>query len=234
MSDIIPENSLPDSVRPEAARGHLDKLMALVPDRTLAYACLRDLMEQGPVGTRGSPVPSRPSRSDITHYLAMWARSIGLSEESCLEWVTGYALGALAAISTSSPGAIRHNTKGIVKYIYRSGCPFNCAKERNALQCRCDPLCPIYPRVEVPVPKPSVAAAAAAEARRNEPPQLIGRVKDRYREAYEKSLQAIREMQADGRKPAEIIERLNAENLPTKTGRKWTHQILSQAKKTLG
>jgi hypothetical protein len=177
-------------------------------------------------------VVSRPSRSDITHYLAEWARSVGLPQEACLEWLTAYALGVLAAISTSSPGTIRHNTKGIVKYVYRTGYPFNCGKEHNALQCRCDPQCPVYHQIQVPPPKPA-AVPAAADAEGNGLPQGVGRVKDHYLERFEKSLLVIREMRAVGQKSTEIVERLNAENLPTKTGRKWTNQILSQTMKTL-
>jgi hypothetical protein len=172
-------------------------------------------------------VVSRPSRSDIIHYLAKWARSIGLPQDVCLEWLTAYALGALAAISTTSPGAIRHNTKGIVKYVYRTGYPFNCGKEHNALHCRCDPQCPVYHQAEAPLPKPGAGAEGDA------PPQWLGRVKDRYRERFEKSLLAIREMRAAGRKSTEILERLNAEGLPTKTGRKWTSSTLSRALTTL-
>jgi hypothetical protein len=78
MSDALPEPALPAGVSPETARAHLDKLVAHLPDGVLVYACLRDLLEHGPIGTRGSPVVSRPSRSDITHYLAEWARSVGL------------------------------------------------------------------------------------------------------------------------------------------------------------
>ena len=101
---------------PATDRGQLEKPAARLPEGAPVYACLRELFELGPVGTRGSPVVSRPSRSDITHFLAKWARAIGLSQKACLEWLTQYALGALAVISTSSPGAIRHNTKGIAKY----------------------------------------------------------------------------------------------------------------------
>ena len=138
-----------------------DKVVARLPDGAVVYPCLRDLWEHGPIGTRGIPVVSRPSRSYITHYLAKWARSIGMTEEACLEWLTAYALGALTVISKSSPGAIRHNTKGIVKYVYRIGYPFNCGKEHNVLQCRCDPQCPVYHQAEMPVPKPVIATTDA-------------------------------------------------------------------------
>jgi hypothetical protein len=232
MRDALPEPALPAGVSPETTRAHLDKLLAQLPDGTLVYACLRDLLEHGPIGTRGSPVVSRPSRSAITHYLAGWARSIGLTQEACLEWLSAYALGVLAAISTSSPGGIRHNTKGIVKYAYRTGYPFNCGKEDNALRCRCDPQCPLYHKIQVPPPKPS-AVPAAADAGGNELPQGVGRVKDHYRERFEMSLLVIREMRAVGQKSTEIVGRLNAENLPTKTGRKWTSPLLSQTMKSL-
>jgi hypothetical protein len=233
MSDAVPEPGLPGAASPERARGRLDKLAAQLPDAALVYACLRDLLEHGPIGTRGSPVASRPSRSDIVHYLAKWARSIGLPQEACLEWLTTYALEVLAAISTSSPGVIRHNIKGIVKYVYQSGQPFNCGKEQNAIRCRCDPQCPVYHRVPEPPPKPVPFSAAATDAQGNPAPQWVGRVKDHYREQYEKSLLLIREMFAAGRKADEILERLHAENLPTKTGRKWTHSTLAQILKTL-
>jgi len=238
MSDSLTEPASPGSASPEAARARLDKLAAQLPDGALVYACLRDLLEHGPIGTRGSPVVSRPSRSDIIHYLAKWARAVGLSQEACLEWLTAYALEVLAAISTSSPGAIRHNTKGIVKYIYRTGYPFNCGKEHNALHCQCDPQCPVYHQIEAPLPKPGAApdtvpVPATADAAPDRPPRPVGRVKDHYREQFEKSLLVIQEMQALGKKPIEIVERLNAEGLPTKTGRKWTRPVLFQTLKTV-
>jgi hypothetical protein len=233
VTDALPESAPLVGAAPEAGHAYLERLAARLPDGALIYACIRDLLEHGPVGTRGSPVASRPSRSDITHYLAGWARSVGLPEEACLEWLTAYALGVLAAISTSSAGAIRHNTKGIVRYVYRTGYPLNCGKEHNALQCRCDPQCPVYHRAPEPMPKPTAVAARAADAHGEGPPPQVGRVKDHYRERYEKSLLIIREMRATGRRSTDIVERLNAEGLPTKTGRKWTSAILSQALKTL-
>jgi hypothetical protein len=233
MSDALPESALPADACPKAAGIGGDSIAARFPKGAVIYACLRDLIEHGPIGTRGIPADSRPSRSVITHYLAAWARSIGLSEETCLEWLTVYALEVLAAISTSSAGAIRHNTKGIVKYVYRSGYPFNCGKEHNALQCRCDPQCPIYPQAPIPMPTPAAILAAAEAAAGNGPPRPIGRIKDHHRERYEKALLVIREMRAAGRKSSEIIERLNAEGLPTKTGRKWTGSILTLAIKRL-
>ncbi len=225
MSDTPPQPALPASPSPEAARAHLDNLLARLPGGTVVYDCLRDLLDHGPIGTRGSPAVSRPSRSVITHYLAGWARSVGLSEEACLEWLTAYALGVLAGISKSSTGAIRHNTKGIVKYVYRSGYPFNCGKEDNVLRCRCNPQCPVYSQAPVPLPTPVAAPTV--------PAQGFIRVKDRYRERFEKSMLVIREMLAEGRKAVEIVERLNAEELPTKTGRKWTGPMMSQTLKSL-
>jgi hypothetical protein len=230
MSDANPEPSLPGGVGPEPAQTHLDKLVAQLPDGALLYACLRDLLENGPIGTRGTPVVSRPSRSDILHYVAKWARSVGLTEQACLEWLTAYAQDVLKAISTSSLGAIRHNAKGVVKYIYRSGYPFNCDKEKNPLQCACEPHCPLYPQAPLPLPKIGVEPALTDESGR---PRILGRIKDHYREQYEKSLVVMREMHAAGHKPAEIMERLNAENLPTKTGRKWKGPVLNQTLKRL-
>src|SRR5260370_31723649 len=147
MTDELPNRGLPRNISPETNRD-MDILVAQLPDGDLMYACLRDLFEHGPIGTRGSPVVSRPSRSHITHYLAKWSRSIGMSQEACLEWLTAYALGELGRISGSSPAAIQHNTKGIVKYVYLTGHAFNCGKEHNSLHCRCDRQCGIYHQVD--------------------------------------------------------------------------------------
>jgi hypothetical protein len=220
----------PGADGPKTAQAHWDKLVAQLPDNSLVYACLRDLLEHGPIGTRGTPVVSRPSRSVILHYLAKWARSVGLTEPACLEWLTAYAQDVLKAISTSSLGEIRHNVKGVVKYIYRSGYPFNCDKEKNPLQCVCDPQCPRYLQEPLPLPKIGVEPATTDESGR---PRILGRIKDHYREQFEKSCAVILEMHAAGQKPAEIMERLNAENLPTKTGRKWKGPVLNQTLKRL-
>ncbi len=233
MSDALSTTGLGGNNSPEMDRAHLDKLVAQLPEGGLLYACLRDLFEHGPIGTRGDPAVSRPSRSVITHYLASWFRSIGLSQEACFEWLTSYALSVLRPISKSSPGAIRHNTKGIVKFVYLTGYPFNCGKENNSLQCRCDPQCRLYHQVEAPLPKP-VPVSAVADTESDDPSRRVGRVKDHHRESFEKSLTAMREMRAGGKKLSEIVERLNAQNLPTKTGRKWTSSILHRTLKTLG
>ena len=208
-----------------------DNITALLPARTLVYACLRELFD-GPVETRCKPAGSKRSRSEITHYLAKWARSVGMTQEACLEWLTPYALDVLVAISKSSPGAIRHNTKGIVKYVYGVGYPFNCGKEHNVLLCRCDSQCPVYHQSEMPVPK-RVFVFPTTDAQGNKLRQWVGPVKAHYKEQYEKSLLVIREMHADGHRSTEIIERLNAENLPTKMGKKWTAPTLCLALKIL-
>ena len=171
MTGELPNLGVPANLSPETGRAHMDKLAAQLPDGDLMYACLRDLFEHGPIGTRGSPVVSRPSRSDLTHYLAKWSRSVGMSQEACLEWLTAYALGALKLISKSSPGAIRHNTKGIVKYVYLTGHPFNCGKEHNSAHCRCDPQCRRYHQVDEEPPK-HAAVPAAADAKGGGPPQV--------------------------------------------------------------
>jgi len=174
MSDAPPEPGSPRGAGLGIAWPHLGRLTAQLPDRAFVYGCLLDLLEHGPIGTRGDPVVSRPSRSDVSHFLAKWSRSIGLSQKACLDWLTSYALGALAAISTSSPGAIRHNIKGIVKYLYSTGHPFNCGKEHNAIHRRCDPQCPLYYQAEAPLPKPGALSGAADP----QGTQWVGRVKE--------------------------------------------------------
>jgi hypothetical protein len=141
----------------------------------------------------------------------------------------------LAAISTSSLGAIRHNVKGIVKYIYRTAYPFNCAKEKNALHCRCDPQCPVYHLPDAPLPRQGVdpEPVLARKRRGDEPKGVVIPVKERYREQFEKSVAVIREMRAAGQKVSEILKRLNAESLPTKTGRQWRVHSLHETLRTL-
>jgi len=250
MSNDVPKPAPPDGVPAENTRPDLGKLAARLPPGLPVYACLQDLFEHGPIGTRGGPaVDHRPSRSDITHYLAKWSRAAGLTQEAALEWLGAYALDVLAAISTSSAGAIRHNTKGIVKFVYQSGYPFNCAKEQNPLHCRCDPQCPVYAQPEQPLPRPAPVPAPARpgirakrkvaepapEAGEASTPQVWqGRVKDQYRERHEKALIVIQEMRAAGHKPGAILEHLNRESLPTKTGRKWTAALLYQAARPPG
>jgi hypothetical protein len=209
----------------ETACADMDQLLPQLADPGLLHACLRDLFEHGPGGTREGAEGPRPSRSDITHFLAKWSRYAGLSQEACLEWLTPYAVGTLGRISTSSPGAIRHNTKGIVKFVYRQSYPFNCGKEQNAARCRCDPQCRLYHQPETPRPKPSESPV--------QPLQAVLPVKERYRERFEQALSVIREMRGSGKKQREMVERLNAEGLPTRTGRKWTDSILSNTLRKL-
>ncbi len=223
---------MPVGVNPGAGRAHLEKLAARLADPALVYPCLRDLLENGPIGTRPTPVDGRrPSRHDILHFVCKWALSVGLSQEACVEWLTPYSVEVLKAISTSGLSAIRHNVKGVAKYIYGVEYPFNCGKEQNPIRCRCDPQCPVYHKPEVPPRTPAElwAAEQARLAAAGLLPPVRYEVKKQYRQEYEKAVAIIQEMRAAGETLHKIVERLNAEKLPTITGRKWNISKVSLA-----
>jgi hypothetical protein len=56
-------------------------------------------------------------------------------------------------------------------------------------------------------------------------------VKQRYREQYLKAIAVAREKLAEGASLEEVAEHLNAQKLPTATGRKWNYGTIHRSLK---
>lgn len=192
------------------------------------YPCIRDLIENGLDLTRFEPGQFPPNRQAITHYLAAWSRHAGLTEEESTSWLMEYCVAKLAVLSRRTPAAIRHSTKGVLNYTYRSQVPFLCECTNNEFRAHCSIECPVYAEMQ-----------AKLLAKANEPPPIypIPRppapvlppyvpVKVAHRAQFETAMQLVSEEVGKGTKLARILELLEERGLKTRTGRKWTATIL--------
>lgn len=219
-SDSVPLHSL-----------HMEKLESLLQDRNSLFTCIRDLLENGPTGTFHANEGLKPSRHEITHYLAKWARSVGLSHSQCLEWLVGYSVDVLARISSSSLSQIRHNTKSIVKFVYGSEVTFHCGKQKNAVKGRCEGSCPIHDTVPESPDNESEAHTAAAYFKREihaDPPEpVFVSVKEAFFEQFEQAMVIARAHRENGMSISRIVKILNDKGFKTRTGKPWTAGICS-------
>ena len=232
VKDTIMPGLHSDSDFKVASSIHAAKLVSLLKEDSRIYACVRDLLEHGPTSTAYSDDEYRPSRSEITHYLAKWLKSINVAHSRCLEWLSPYAQDVLSVISKSSQSQIRHNTKSIVKYIYNSDVPFDCLGERNVIRARCGADCPIYDMISEP-PAPAVRSrgipggpTAGAENIDASEIQIV-RVKDGFREQFEKAMSHARDHVAKGKSIKRVVRLLNDEGFKTRTGKVWSVSILN-------
>lgn len=192
------------------------------------YLCIRDLVEHGLDLTRFGVGELKPQRQDITQYLAAWSRHAGLSEEESRGWLIDYCTKLLKSISKRTEAAIRHSTKGNLKYIYKSEVPFFCQCEKNPFHARCGAECPVYAEMQAGIltraeealhPKPYVRP----------PPSLIDfplPVKKANLEQFRTAMRVAQEEVEKGTKLRLIVELLNERGLKTRTGRKWNYGIL--------
>jgi hypothetical protein len=216
---------------------HLRRIESLLKDRPSLFPCIRDLVENGVSGTAYADAGYKPSRQEITHYLAKWLRSVGVSQIDCQEWLIEYALDVLSAISSTSLSQIRHSTKAIARYVYRSEVEFDCWKEENVVRGLCRGDCPVYGVIlnskrkeRVPVPDESFEAEQDA----TEPEEKSVGVRELYREQFEQAMGFVREQQANGLPTRRIVRLLNDKGFKTRTGKQWSVSILGNELRRIG
>lgn len=202
------------------------------------FLCVNDLVKNGLTLSRFSGEQRRPSRQDITQFIAAWFKYIGVSPDECREWMIEYCLDKLSVISSSSKSQIRHSTKSNIKYIYRSDVTFDCGCENNVFKAVCDRNCPVYDEMDE-----KYQERIAREANKSYeiitrpskpevmlPPPLV---KEQYKDQFEKALEVAINCRKQGDKIKKIVELLNAQDLKTRTGRKWTYPLLQNELKKL-
>ena len=220
-------------------RVHLNRLKRILreSDEKYLFPCIEDLVTNGLNSARFSSEDHRPSRQDITQYLAAWFRHIGICADDCRDWMIEYCVDLLSTISCSSNSQIRHSTKSNIKYIYKSDVSFECGCENNIFKASCDRNCPVYEEMS-----DKYKERKAREAKRSYEPERQPKhcgvgieglsVKETYRAQFEKALEIVQDHVKKGVSKEDIVSLLNDRGFKTRTGRNWTYSILqSELKK---
>jgi hypothetical protein len=221
-----------DDRRPDSP--HLTSLRALLDDvdKARIYPCIQDLVANGLTLSRFADGAMRPTRQDITQFIAAWLRHIGIPSDRYSDWLVRYCIDVLSPISSSSPSQIRHSTRSNIKYIQRSEVDFECACEHNVFKADCSRDCPVYDEMEIRSKEPK--KRELKQLSQSEMPPKEGAsdiqelpVKEIYREQFEEGLKVIRENLRQGMAIKKMVDFLNDRGLKTRTGRNWTYAILN-------
>lgn len=211
-------------------KNFLQRLNKVVAGETdVLFPCIQDLVTNGLVLSRFTEGTPAPNRQDVTHYLAAWFRFAGLEERACRDWLVVYCVDMLASMSKTSPSGIRHSTKSVVRYIYRSGVPFACQREENRFKAACHKGCPAYEGIPGQATAEKTEVQAPTPLPRMELPAIpIPPVKDVYRDQFEVAMDIIMREVGKGTTRNQILEILHQQGLKTRTGRKWNGPTLSR------
>lgn len=192
------------------------------------YPCIMDLVEHGLVLTRFSTDEFSPNLQDITQYLAAWSRHTGLSEEESREWLIDYSISIGSSLSKRTPAAVRHSTKSILKYIYRSSIPFYCQCDKNSFKAHCSGDCPVYTEMQTNLSTKAGELLYTMPVLRVQTTvfEPVLPLKEAYREQFDTALRIAHEEAQKGTNLRGIVAILNNRGLKTRTGRQWKDAIL--------
>jgi hypothetical protein len=215
----------------------IDRLIKILNNvqRQKIYACIQDVMTNGIVAERFKAGDLFPTRQDVTHFVLAWLKHIGVSADKCRNWIIRYCERELSQISSSSPSRIRHSTKSLIKYIYRSeDVSFDCGCEQNKLKATCQPNCPIYDEMKykhklrmkkwhdgINYVRPK------AQPSTERPLQ----VKETYKEQFDKAMEVVRGHLNQVSSIDEMTRYLNDQGYKTRTGKSWTAATLHRESK---
>jgi hypothetical protein len=210
----------------------IERLTKILDDaqKQKIYPCIIDLMSNGIVAERFKAGESFPSRQDVTHFILAWLKHNGVPADRCRKWIMGYCERELSQISSSSPSRIRHSTKSLIKYIYRSeDVYFDCGCEQNNLKAACEPNCPIYREMKI---KHKARINQLHDAinyvrpKVQPPAEPLLQVRERYKEQFEKAMDVVREHLNQVSTLDEMKRYLNDQGYKTRTGKPWTVSTL--------
>ena len=217
----------------------IERLTKILDDdqKQKIYSCIQDLLSNGIVPERFNTDEYFPTRQDVTHFILAWLKHIGVPEDRCRNWIIRYCEKVLSQISSSSPSRIRHSTKSLIKYIYRSeAVSFDCGCEQNQLKAACEPNCPIYGEMQhkhqirmkrlhddIHYVRPRVQPSVEP------PPQ----VRERYKEQFDKAMEAVKMHLNQVSCIDEMTQYLNDQGYKTRTGKSWTSSTLRNETKKL-
>ena len=204
----------------------IDRLRKNLDDREQQriYACIQDILCKGIVSARFKSEESLPSRQDVTRFILVWLKEIGVSADRCRNWIIEYSTRVLSRISSSSPSRIRHSTKSLIKFIYRSDqVSLYCGCEQNMLKAACDPYCPIYDEMQSRRRKDRLNRAKQYVRPMVQAfPEPILSVKERYKEQFDNAMAVVKDQLSRVSTLDELNRYLNDQGFKTRTGRPWT------------
>ena len=195
------------------------------------FPCIKDLVTSGLTLARFSREESKPSRQDITQYVAAWFKYIGVSSDECRDWMNGYCVDVLSAISSSSKSKIRHSTKSNIKYIFKSDVTFDCGCENNLFKACCEPSCPVYEEMSNKY-KERMARKSDISYEPEPEPEDIGvgverpPCKEKYSDQFEKAMEFALNSAKKGIAQKDIVTLLNDREYKTRTGKEWAYATL--------
>ncbi len=209
---------------------YLTTLNSLLGERTktLVYPCIEDLLEHGLDLSRFSAGEYPPHSQDVMRHLGTWSRHAGLDHEQTSAWLIEYCITVLVRISKRTPAAIRHSTKGMLKYVFKDAVPFQCDCEKNKLRAHCSTECPVYAEMLARYQQRLIDAAKPYV--RPPPPAIeyVSPVKQRFAEQFRKAMAVAIEAEARGMRLNRIVTLLNESGWKTRTGRAWRCATLSK------
>ena len=214
---------------------HLQKLMNIIvaEGKSEPFTCIKDLVENGLSVNRFAEGGQRPSRQEITLFLAAWCKRMGFTTEVYRDWLIDYAVDVLSGISSSSLSQIRHNTKSIIKYLQRSDVAFSCNCQNNIFKAICSLDCPIYGEMEkiylrnLDVEQKRIGELQQIKEEYDPDPGSLP-VTKRYKKQFEEAVALIKQYLKEGHTKKEIAVFLNEKGYKTSTGYDWNPGTVSR------
>lgn len=203
--------------------------------KSYLFPCIEDLVKNGLSLSRFSSNEFKPSRLDITEFIASWFKFTGLAADEYRQWLIDYSTDILSIISSSSKSRIRHSTKSIIKYIHNSDVSFECDCENNQFKAACTKNCPVYTRMlqlaqEKDAKKANVTYEITEEDRLNQQKMAYTQVpqtkREEFKEQYEKAMLLIKEKTKSHIFIENLLSLLNEDGYKTAIGRTWTYNAL--------
>lgn len=198
------------------------------------FICIQDLVENGLSSDRFADESFRkPSRHEITLFLASWCKLVGFKAEIYRDWLTSYCIDVLSKISSSSASQIRHSTKSSINYIHRSDILFSCNCENNIFKALCSSNCPIYVDMKNVYLRNLEAEQKKIEeyqriTEESEPDPNSLSVTERYKKQFEEAVALIKQYLEKGHTKKEIAIFLNKKGHKTITGCDWKGSTVSR------
>ena len=214
---------------------YLQELLEIIKnnEKSDPFICIEDLVKNGLSLDRFlDDSQERPSRHEITLFIAAWCRFVGLESEMYREWLINYCVDVLGEISSSATSQIRHSTKSTINYIHRSKVPFVCGCENNIFQADCSSNCQIYDEMKM-IHEQNLENEKKRVAEYSKEPEVIEPdpeslpVTKRYAKPFLEATGIIEERLKNGDSKKDIAAFLHAKGYKTTTGREWKPNIVT-------